>query len=429
MSRWLKSTIGELCDLGRGEVKTGPFGSQLHQSDYQDTGTPVVMPADIVNGKISKSRIARVSQNHVDRLHKHKLLKGDIIYGRRGDIGRQALVRSENIGWLCGTGCLRVNLGNAPVIPEFLHFYLNVPEIIGWIQNQAIGATMPNLNTNILRRVQIRYPKSKNEQRKIASVVFAYDDLIENNKRRITQLEKMAEEIYREWFVRMRFPGHEKVKFEKKVPEGWEIKPYSDVVDINPFEKLFDDDYRPYIGMENLSTTSMYFSYKENRKGKSGSKFRNDDVLFPRITPCLENGKRGYVMTLEQNEVGLGSTEFIVMRRKELSPEHIYFITCSDQFRKHAEISMAGASGRQRVQENCFSLFLVKVPPKELRLKFRKIISPFFSKIRLLNIKIITLSQTRDLLLSRLISGKLRVEALDIQYPPNIQTEQETVHA
>ena len=134
-------------------------------------------------------------------------------------------------------------------------------------------------------------------------------------------------------------------------------------------------------------------------------------------------------MTLAENEVGLGSTEFIVMRGKELSPEHVYFLTCSDQFRKHAEISMAGASGRQRVQENCFIFFLVKVPPEELRLKFRKIISPFFSKIRLLTIEIINLSRTRDLLLSRLISGKLAVESLDIQFPPSMQNEQDVDHA
>jgi len=230
MKGWLKSTIGEICDNGGGEVKTGPFGSQLHQSDYQDTGFPVVMPADIINGQIDQSRIARVSQSHVDRLHKHKLSKGAIIYGRRGDIGRQALVRNENIGWLCGTGCLRINLGDAPLIPEFLHLYLKMPEIVGWIQNQAVGATMPNLNTNILRRVPVWYPDSKDEQRKIASAVFTYDDLIENNKCRIALLEKMAEEIYSEWFVRMRFPGYENRLFHKGIPNDWKIKKLRDIV-------------------------------------------------------------------------------------------------------------------------------------------------------------------------------------------------------
>lgn len=149
MKEWVSKTIGEISDKVGGEVKTGPFGSQLHQSDYQETGTPVVMPADIVNWQIDQTRIARVSGAHVRRLSKHNLSKGDIIYGRRGDIGRQALVRDENEGWLCGTGCLRITLENAPVVPHFLHPYLQVPEIVGWIQDQAIGATMPNTRTHI----------------------------------------------------------------------------------------------------------------------------------------------------------------------------------------------------------------------------------------------------------------------------------------
>jgi type I restriction enzyme, S subunit len=223
MSKWEVKTIGEICDLGVGKVQTGPFGSQLHQSDYQAEGYPFIMPKDIINGKINESSVARVSINHVERLSKHKLLLGDIIYGRRGDIGRQALARKENIGWLCGSGCLRIRLGNAPVDYTFLHYYLKLPEVMSWVENQAIGATMPNLNTKILRSVPVRYPSNIDHQKKIVAIVSAYNDLIENNDRRITLLEKMAEEIYREWFVRLRFPGHEQTTFHKGIPEGWEM--------------------------------------------------------------------------------------------------------------------------------------------------------------------------------------------------------------
>lgn len=150
MRGWMTKTIGELCDSGGGKVQTGPFGSQLHESDYSETGIPVIMPKYILGSRIEETDIARVSEAHVDRLRRHKLSKGDIVYGRRGDIGRQALVRDENVGWLCGTGCLRITLGKSSVIPEFLHRYLQLYEVIRWIEGQAIGATMPNLNTNIL---------------------------------------------------------------------------------------------------------------------------------------------------------------------------------------------------------------------------------------------------------------------------------------
>lgn len=424
MGTWKRKTIGELCDLGKGEVKTGPFGSQLHQSDYSDEGTPVVMPADIVGDAISEDRIARVSDTHVDRLAKHKLSRGDIIYGRRGDIGRQALVREKNAGWLCGTGCLRITLGEAELIPEFLHLYLRMPEIVGWIQNQAIGATMPNLNTQILRRVPVFYPESKEEQEKIVSFSFAYDDLIENNKGRIALLEKMAEELYREWFVRFRFPGYQTAEFEKGIPKGWDAEPFSELVSINPTERPHRDDEKPYVGMEALSTDSMYFKSEERRQGNAGSKFRNGDTLFPRITPCLENGKRGFVMALGDDEIGTGSTEFVVFRQKVLTPEYIYLLSIFEPFRTHAEISMVGASGRQRVAENCFSFFLVPTPPEAVLVEFTKIVRPLFDQIKTLSEANHTLARTRDQLLPRLISGKLAVDELDIQFPPSMQEDE-----
>jgi type I restriction enzyme S subunit len=93
MSDWQEMTLGEVCDAVHGLIQTGPFGSQLHQSDYSEHGVPVVMPKDIVGGRISSETVARVSSDHVDRLSRHKLSSGDIVYGRRGDIGRQALIR------------------------------------------------------------------------------------------------------------------------------------------------------------------------------------------------------------------------------------------------------------------------------------------------------------------------------------------------
>ena len=102
----VETTLGDVCDKVGGIIQTGPFGSQLHESDYSDTGIPVVMPKDIIEGRIVTDGVARVVSEHVDPLSRHKLKRGDIVYGRRGDIGRQALIRLPQEGWLCGTGCL-----------------------------------------------------------------------------------------------------------------------------------------------------------------------------------------------------------------------------------------------------------------------------------------------------------------------------------
>ena len=128
-------TLGEICDEVDGTIQTGPFGSQLHQSDYRDVGTPVVMPKDLIEGRVSVEGIARIGVEDVERLSRHKLSSGDIVYARRGDIGRRALITSREAGWMCGTGCMRISLGDTVVHPIFLYYYLGQPSVVAWIYN------------------------------------------------------------------------------------------------------------------------------------------------------------------------------------------------------------------------------------------------------------------------------------------------------
>lgn len=348
---------------------------------------------------------------------------------------------SQSKLWPTGTLCITIAANIADT--AILSFPACFPDsIIGFLPNKEItnvkyikycldtfqlqmrsisqGTTQDNMSLQKLLSIEFPAPELET-QKKIAAILSAYDDLIENNKRRITLLEKMAEEIYREWFVRFRFPNYKQAEFEKGIPKGWELTPYSEAVNINPIERPNKDIEKPYAGMNKLSTNSMYFKCSEKKRSNSGSKFRNGDTLFPRITPCLENGKRGFVSTLKKDEIGVGSTEFIVMREKLLPPEYIYLLCCFKPFRTHAEMSMVGASGRQRVVQNCFSFFLVPIPPEEILRKFTNIVRPIFKSISHLNNESSCLEKTKNMLLPRLISGKLSVEDLDIQFPPSMQ--------
>ncbi|MGW9075086.1 restriction endonuclease subunit S [Streptomyces kronopolitis] len=156
-SEWTRTTLGELCAMGGGSIQTGPFGSQLHASDYVEVGIPSVMPQNIGDNVIAEDGIARITDTDAGRLSKYLLAKGDIVYSRRGDVKRRALVRSQESGWLCGTGCLRVRAGIS-VEPLFLSHYLGEPEVQNWIHRHAVGATMPNLNTSILGAVPVVLP-------------------------------------------------------------------------------------------------------------------------------------------------------------------------------------------------------------------------------------------------------------------------------
>jgi type I restriction enzyme S subunit len=171
--------LGDIADEANGEIRTGPFGSQLHESDYTPEGTPVVMPKNLVGGRIDTSDIARIPDDIVRRLAQHKLSEGDTVYGRRGDIGRRAFIRKQQAGWLCGTGCLRLSVQGGALHPRYFYQYLGKPEIVSFIAGRAIGATMPNLNTSILRDVPIAVPSAA-LQEAFTRIADANDELIEN---------------------------------------------------------------------------------------------------------------------------------------------------------------------------------------------------------------------------------------------------------
>ncbi len=420
---WLRKTIGELCEKGGGKVQTGPFGSQLHQTDYSEEGTPVVMPTDIPTGQINVTRIARVSETHIHRLSRHKLRKGDIVYGSRGDIGRQALVREENVGWLCGTGCLRIRLGTSEVDPEYLHRYLTLPEIKGWIEGQAVGATMPNLNTAILNRVPVCYP-GLGEQRKIAAILTAYDDLIETNKRRIALLEKMAEEIYREWFVRMRFPGHRTVKFVKGVPEGWEPMPSSDMFDVLSGGTPKTDVPRYWDGPIPFFTPKdapdhIYVSTTEKWITDKGLNSCNSR-LYPKNTIFIT--ARGTVgkLALAQCDMAMNQSCYALVPKFD---EEVFFfyLSISNAIEIIKGVSKSGVF--DNIIIDTFRIIPIYFPGRRLIKKFNDIAGPIFSQLECLLSANARLAKTRDILLPRLISGKLSVADLDIQFPPSIRDD------
>lgn len=158
---WRASSLADLTTQSGGSIQTGPFGSQLHASDYVTDGVPVVMPKDISLRRVQTDSIARVPASDVERLARHKLLPGDIVFSRRGDVERHALISETERGWLCGTGCLLVRPGKTWPSPTFLSILLDAPQSRAWLVQHAVGATMPNLNTGILGSVPVVLPPSE----------------------------------------------------------------------------------------------------------------------------------------------------------------------------------------------------------------------------------------------------------------------------
>ena len=184
---WVCIDLAVLTKRFGGSIQTGPFGSQLHASDYVESGVPVVMPKDIVNRRASTDSVARISAADADRLARHKLLAGDIVFSRRGDAERHALITEREVGWLCGTGCLLLRPGRMWDSPGYLSMLLDAPRARTWLVQHAVGATMPNLNTGILGSVPVVLPST--------SVLRAFEELMSVTEQQRSRNASMAETL------------------------------------------------------------------------------------------------------------------------------------------------------------------------------------------------------------------------------------------
>ncbi len=172
---WTATTLGDACTQGGGNIQTGPFGTQLHASDYVDDGIPSIMPSDLRDNRIDTSSVARIRGQDAERLSVYRVQSGDVVYSRRGDVERRSLIRCAEDGWLCGTGCLRVRFGPRGINPFFGASHLGTLESRAWVVRHAVGATMPNLNTSILGALPMQVPPPALQAR-FAEIVGPWDE-------------------------------------------------------------------------------------------------------------------------------------------------------------------------------------------------------------------------------------------------------------
>lgn len=398
---WKHVSLGEISV----NIQTGPFGSQLHQSDYSEKGTPVVMPKDLISGHISEESIARVSDDHVERLSRHKIKVGDILYSRRGDVGRCAFASETEAGWLCGTGCLRVTIDSRKANPKFVFYQLLKADTIGWVEKHAVGSTMLNLNTSILSSVPIDLP-SHDKQNHIVGVLSAYDDLIENNQKQIKLLEEAAQRLYKEWFVDLRFPGHKATPIVNGAPEGWKKDFLGGICtlkkDTVPAEQISTGT--PYMGLEHMPRVDFCLSSWGNADNVISSKFRyiEDDIIFGKIRPYFH--KVGFALNN-----GVVSTDSFVMKAKD-GVWGLLLMTVFDRaFVDYTYQTCKEGSKMPRADWNQMEKYPILIPSEKTRRDFEKLIWNITRQVKTLALQNHALVEARDRLLPKLMSGEIEV--------------------
>ncbi len=293
----------------------------------------------------------------------------------------------------------------------------------------ALGGVQRNLSGTIIRNFKVKVPPLP-IQRKIAAILSAYDDLIENNTRRIEILEEMARSLYREWFVNFRFPGHEQVKMVDSelglIPEGWEEISLGQILDIK-HGYAFKGEYFCKEPTSDILLTPGNFKF--------GGGFKDDKLkYYDGPVPdefVLSAGELLVTMTdLSKEGDTLGYPAFvppsknlrflhnqrlgkIILRNPRLGLNHLYHIFCSDSYRHHVLASATGATVKHTAPDRIKS-FNIALPPSDICNRFETLASLFSRKIVLLNQRNQNIRQTRELLLPKIISGEIDVENLDI---------------
>ena len=291
-----------------------------------------------------------------------------------------------------------------PATLNIRFLFYSLRPALSHFQSVSIGAATQYLTKGILDNFQVALP-SISEQDRIASILSAYDDLIENNRRRIQLLEQAARLLYKEWFIHLRFPGHEHVKIVDGVPEGWEKVPLSKLCkDVR--ESVNPKDLPPgaaYIGLEHMPRRAITLGEwgMANEVNSTKFKFAQGDILFGKIRPYFH--KVGFTLT-----DGIASSDAIVIRPKEKFLYHyVLCLLSSDEFVALASKTVREGSKMPRADWK----FLIKSefnrPSESLIGLFSDVVNPICIQLRNLTLYNRLLTQARDLLLPRLMNGEL----------------------
>ena len=443
-SGWESTTLGDVCARGGGDIQTGPFGSQLHAADYVPIGIPSIMPQNIRDNRIATDGIARITPGDANRLSRYLVRPGDIVYSRRGDVERRALIRYEQDGWLCGTGCLRVRVGEGVVDPSFTAFYLAHPAVRAWITQHAVGATMPNLNTAILSAVPFAVPPM-DEQRRIAGILGALDDKIELNRRMNRTLESTARAIFKSWFVdfdpvRKKTEGKEggegglppalAALFPDSladsrigpIPAGWDVRAIGDVVRVvggstpSTKEPSYWDGDIPFATPRDMARLAAPVLLSTQRRVTAeGAATISSGVLEPGAVLLSSRAPIGYLAIAEIPVcVNQG---FIVMLCNADLPNH-YVLNWA---RADMDAIVASANGTTflEVSKRSFRPLPIIVPPQAVLAAFVALASPLNRRVVAALVENEALAEARDRLLPELVGGRLRDEGSRIPQTDN----------
>lgn len=390
MSDWPSLPVRQLADVSkRWALNGGPFGSKLTTRDYVSEGVPVIRGTNLSGpGKFSLSNFVFVTEAKADELLANNAHPGDIVFTQRGTLGQVGIIPTDSpfTRFVVSQSQMKLSPDLSRVDRDFVYYFFTNPVTVRALSNQGMAAGVPHINLETLREFRVPLPPL-DEQRRIAGILSAYDDLIENCERRVKVLDEMARSLYREWFVDFRYPGHQDVPLVDsalgKVPRGWRVQRLGDVLELNYGKALKAED-------RNGGTIPVYAS--------SGVVGWHDKSLAN--GPGVIVGRKGNVGSVFWSDLNFFVIDTAYFVASALPLRFWYFDLPGKNF-INGDAAVPGLSRNQ-----AYALQTL-VPEARLLDRFVSLAEGFMQPASILRRQVDNLRATRDLLLPRLLSGQL----------------------
>jgi len=440
---WRVTTVDEIKADEPSSCVAGPFGSNISSKYFVEKGIPVIRGKNLSDDltKFIPEGFVFVDPERA-KVYKAQHVKGnDLVFTCWGTIGQVGLIPDNGPfpEYIISNKQLKLRPNVRIADPLFLFYYFASPQMVAHVRNRAIGAAVPGINLGILKELEVVLPPLET-QHKIASILSAYDDLIENNTRRIKVLEEMAQAIYREWFVNFRFPGHEKGKMVDsplgKVPEGWEVATLESLIaghigggwgKEEPEDKSTEPAWvirgTDIPGARHCQVKETPYRYHTNSNLKS-RRLHSGDVVFE-----VSGGSKGQpvgrsLFITSQLLSAFGEDPVICAsfckrvqpRREKFRAEILYMSFVEGYSSGEIEQYQVQSTGITNFKWTEYLQQTQRVlPPRKLQEKLCDAVGPLFEQIATIGLKSSNLRQTRDLLLPKLISGEVDASKLAIE--------------
>jgi type I restriction enzyme S subunit len=355
-----------------------------------------------------------------------KPVVGDIVFGIIGSIGTPYVVkRGDKFGISSSVGILRPG---AEIDSHFLYYYMTSSSFQMAVDGMKSGSAQGFLSLEMIKNLPLLKLDIK-IQRKISAILKTYDDLIESNKNRIALLERIAEEIYREWFVRFRFPNYQKTEFSKGVPNNWSLIKVHEAFkyfgggtpskDNNAFWK--DGDQNWFTPSDITGSLGLYLTDSEDKPNEEGVA-RSSAKVFPPYSIMMTSRATIGAIGINRTEASTNQGFITCIPNDTYPLPYLYHWL---KLSKNYFLSLCGGSTFPELNKSTFKKLEILTPPEAIMEKYIKLAQPTFDQIETLIVVNEKLSATKKSLLPRLISGKLSVEDLDIQFPPSMLEKNE----